>query len=189
MAKQKEWLAVGGVVAAIGVAVALLVRFGPERTGVEIGQRAPDYRLLSIAQNDSVSLRAVAKDHVTLVNIWATWCGPCKEEMPAMQLAYADLGNRGFKILAVSIDQGDAAEVKQFTDNLGLTFDVLLDRSGNIQQVYQTSGVPESFLLDRDGTILKRVIGAHDWSSPANRQLIERYLGPAQTSAAAGHLE
>jgi peroxiredoxin len=189
MAKRNEWLAVGLVVAVIVIGVGLLVRFGPERTGVEIGQRAPDYRLLRMAQNDSVSLRSVAKDHVTLVNIWATWCGPCKEEMPAMQQAYADLANRGFKILAVSIDQGDGDEVKQFATDFGLTFDVLLDRSGNIQQVYQTSGVPESFLLDRDGTILKRVIGAHDWASPANRQLIERYLGPAQVSSAAGHFE
>lgn len=186
MSKKKEWLAVGLVVGVIVVGVALLVRFGPENTGVEIGQRPPDYQVLDLAGGDSVSLRTAAKDHVTLVNIWATWCPPCIEEMPAMQRLYADLASRGFQILAVSIDQGDAEPVRQFASNLGLTFPLLLDRSGNIQQVYQTSGVPESFLLDRDGKILKRVIGAHDWASPANRQLIERYLGPAHVSAAAG---
>lgn len=189
MSRKKEWLGVGLVVAVIVVAVALLVRFAPANTGVEIGQRPPDYRVLDLARNDSVSLRAAARDHVTLVNIWATWCGPCKEEMPAMQRAYDELAGRGFKILAVSIDQGDAAAVQQFAADLRLTFPILLDRSGNIQQVYQTSGVPESFLLDRDGKILKRVIGAHDWSSPANRQLIERYLEPAQVSVAPGQRE
>jgi hypothetical protein len=67
---------------------------------------------------------------------------------------------------------------------MGITFDILQDRSGNIQQVYQTTGVPESFLLDREGTIVKRVIGAHDWTSVANRKLIERYLNGGQASIA-----
>lgn len=189
MSKKKEWLVVGLVVAVLIVGVALLVRFGPQNTGVEIGQRAPDYHVLDVANGDSVSLRTIAKDHVTLVNIWATWCEPCKEEMPSMQRAYADLAPRGFKILAVSVDQGDAEPVRQFASDMGLTFPILLDRSGNIQQVFQTSGVPESFLLDRGGKILKRVIGAHDWASPANRQLIERILGPAQMSVAADQSE
>ena len=59
---------------------------------------------------------------------------------------------------------------------MGVTFDILQDRSGDIQRVYQTTGVPESFLLDRDGIIVKRIIGAHDWSSKINRDLIERLL-------------
>ena len=104
-----------------------------------------------------------------------------------MQKAYADLQSRGFRILAVSIDDGDGQVVKEFAQAFGITFDVLQDRSGAIQQSYQTTGVPESFLLDRDGRIVKRVIGQHDWASTANRNLIERYLGgaPAEASAAA----
>ena len=62
------------------------------------------------------------------------------------------------------------------TTPTGLSFDLLQDRSGRVQQIYQTTGVPESFLLDRDGVIIKRIIGAHDWSSPANRALVERLL-------------
>jgi len=72
--------------------------------------------------------------------------------------------------------------VKDFTSELGITFPILQDRSGKIQQLYQTTGLPERFLLDRDGTIIKRVIGAHDWSSAANRKLIERYLGEGKAS-------
>jgi cytochrome c biogenesis protein CcmG, thiol:disulfide interchange protein DsbE len=110
------------------------------------------------------------------VNIWATWCVPCRVEMPAMQSVYDSLRARGFRIAAVSIDEGDATEVRNFAAELGLTFDILHDRSGLVQQIYQTTGVPESFLLDRDGTIVKRVIGAHDWNAPVNRQLVERLL-------------
>lgn len=165
-----------GVVAALAGGAYAMVRFGPENTGVEIGKKAPDFRMVDVASGDSVSLRALAQGEVTLINIWATWCEPCKEEMPAMQRMYADLAPRGFKILAVSIDNGDGAPVKEFVQRLGITFNVLQDRSGSIQQLYQTTGVPESFLLDRDGTIVKRVIGAHDWSSVANRKLVDRYL-------------
>jgi peroxiredoxin len=179
---NRQWMIVLGVIAGLAGGAYALVRFGPENTGVEIGKKAPDFRALDLATGDSVSLRAMAKGNVALVNIWATWCGPCKEEMPAMQRAYVDLAPQGFKILAVSIDNGDSKDVLAFTRDLGLTFDILQDRSGAIQQLYQTTGVPESFLLDRDGTIVKRVIGAHDWASGANRKLVERYLKGGQVS-------
>jgi thiol-disulfide isomerase/thioredoxin len=113
---------------------------------------------------------------VTLVNIWATWCVPCRAEMPSMEQLYTALAPRGFAIAAVSIDEGPAEDVRAFAQELGLTFDILHDRSTRIQQSYQTTGVPESFLLNREGVIVKRVIGAHDWNSAANRALVERLL-------------
>ncbi|HEX5635179.1 MAG TPA: TlpA disulfide reductase family protein [Gemmatimonadales bacterium] len=182
---NKQWGIVGTVVGLLVLGAFALVRFSPERTGVAVGEKAPDYRTVSLASGDTVSLRALAKGHVSIVNIWATWCGPCKEEMPAMQRTFAELGPQGFRILAVSIDEAGGEDVKRFADEMGITFDLLHDRSGRIQQLYQTTGVPESFLLDREGRIVKRVIGAHDWSSPANRRLIERYLGGAEAPAAA----
>jgi cytochrome c biogenesis protein CcmG/thiol:disulfide interchange protein DsbE len=110
------------------------------------------------------------------VNIWATWCAPCRIEMPSMQRVYDSLAPQGFAIAAVSIDEGDPEEVREFGRSLGLTFDLLLDRSGTVPQLYQTTGVPESFLLDRSGKIIKRIISAHDWNSDANRALIRRLL-------------
>lgn len=93
-----------------------------------------------------------------------------------MERAYKELAPRGFKVAAVSIDESDPAGVLSFGAEMGVTFDLLQDQSGLIQRTYQTTGVPESFLLDREGVIVKRIIGAHDWNSKVNRELIERLL-------------
>ncbi|MGH7704006.1 MAG: TlpA family protein disulfide reductase [Gemmatimonadales bacterium] len=176
---SRDWGMVAVVVLALGVGAAALVRFGPEIQRVEVGAPAPDFRLADLSTGDSISLRGHYRGSVTLVNIWATWCVPCRVEMPAMQRLYDSFSSHGFRIAAVSVDDGPAIGVRQFAKELGLTFDLLQDRSGRIQKAYQTTGVPESFLLDRDGIIIKRVIGAHDWNSPANRRLVERLLAEA----------
>lgn len=93
-----------------------------------------------------------------------------------MEALYKDFGSRGLKIAAVSIDDGASTGVTAFAHELGLTFDILQDKSGAIQGLYQTTGVPESFLLDRQGRIVRRLIGSHDWNSAVNRDLIDRLL-------------
>jgi cytochrome c biogenesis protein CcmG/thiol:disulfide interchange protein DsbE len=143
---------------------------------VEVGATAPDFHAVDLATGDSVTLQQRYRGKVTLVNIWATWCEPCKIEMPAMEQVYRALAPRGFAVAAVSIDEGSPDEVRAFGQELGLSFDLLQDRSTRIQRIYQTTGVPESFLLNRQGVIVKRIIGAHDWNSPANRALLERLL-------------
>jgi cytochrome c biogenesis protein CcmG, thiol:disulfide interchange protein DsbE len=173
---SRQWKMVLVIVAGLVLGAVALVKFGPHIEGVEVGKRAPDYHTIRLGSTDSVSLRGEAQGQVTLVNIWATWCEPCKVEMPSMQQLYDSLGARGFKIAAVSIDEGDPTDVRNFGQAMHLTFDLLQDRSTRIQEAYQTTGVPESFLLDREGTIMKRVIGAHDWNSPVNRGLVERLL-------------
>lgn len=176
-ANRKQWLVVILLVGGLALGAWALSRFGGPAERVAVGERAPDFRVLDLATGDSVDLREHYKGKVTLVNIWATWCIPCRQEMPSMQQAWVQLKDHGFAIAAVSVDEGSSEPVTQFAQELGLTFDILHDRSGRIQQTYQTAGVPESFLLDGDGVIIKRVIGAHDWSSPANIALIERSLG------------
>jgi peroxiredoxin len=98
-----------------------------------------------------------------------------------MQALYDSLAGRGFRIAAISIDEGSPEDVVAFAQNLGLTFDILHDRNGTVERLYQTTGVPESFLLDRRGILVKRVIGAHDWSSPANRGTVERLLAQPES--------
>lgn len=174
---SKQWILVVAVLIGLALGSAALVWFGPEVEPVAVGAKAPNYRAVDLATGDSVSLRAHYRGHVTLVNIWATWCGPCKEEMPSMQLLYDSLRDRGFRIAAVSIDRDGPDVVRAFAGDLKLSFDILQDRSGDIQQAYQTTGVPESFLLDTSGVIMKRVIGAHNWASAANQALVRRLLG------------
>lgn len=173
----RQWLIVGLIVTGLGIGVWALSRYGAETERVGVGSRAPDYEVQDLRSGDSLALRSHYAGKVTLVNIWATWCIPCRQEMPSMQKAWVRYQDSGFAIAAVSIDEGGTEPVMAFARELGLTFDILHDGSGRIQQRYQTTGVPESYLLDRDGTILKRVIGAHDWSSPANLSLIARTLG------------
>ena len=173
---SKQWIFVGLVVAGIATGATVLTRVGSEVAPVEVGATAPDFHAVDLATGDSVTLHQRYRGKVTLVNIWATWCEPCKIEMPAMEEVYRALAPRGFAVAAVSIDEGGPDDVRAFGQGLGLSFDLLQDRSTRIQQIYQTTGVPESFLLNRQGVIVKRIIGAHDWNSPANRALLERLL-------------
>ena len=174
---SKQWIFVLSVLAGLVLGGVALVWYGPEVEAVAAGARAPDYRAVDLATGDTVNLRERYRGHVTLVNIWATWCVPCRVEMPAMQRLYEANAARGFRIAAVSIDQEGPDVVREFVRELGLTFDVIHDQSGEIQQLYQTTGVPESFLLDSSGVIMKRVIGAYDWDSPFNQSLVRRLLG------------
>lgn len=182
----KQWVFVGAIVAGLGLGGAALVWYTPDIDQVAVGARAPNYKAMDLATGDSVGVREHYKGHVTLVNIWATWCVPCRVEMPAMQRLYDSLSPRGFRIAAVSIDQEGPDVVRDFASGLKLTFDILQDRKGDIQQAYQTTGVPESFLLDTTGVIMKRVIGAHDWASPVNLALIHRLLGDPAPAAVTG---
>jgi peroxiredoxin len=173
---SKQWIFVGLVIAGVAAGATIMTRVGSEVAPVEVGATAPEFRAVDLASGDSVSLHQRYRGKVTLVNIWATWCVPCRVEMPAMEHLYTALAPRGFAIAAVSIDEGPPEDVRKFGQELELSFDLLQDRTTRIQQLYQTTGVPESFLLDRHGVIVKRVIGAHDWNSPANRALVERLL-------------
>jgi cytochrome c biogenesis protein CcmG/thiol:disulfide interchange protein DsbE len=173
---SKQWIVVGAVVVGLVIGATALAKFGPEVDRVEVGANAPDFRAIDLASGDSVSFRERYEGAVTLVNIWATWCLPCRVEMPAMERVYQELAPRGFKIAAVSIDEGSPEDVRAFGQELGLSFDLLQDRSTAVQQIFQTTGVPESFLINKKGVVVKRIIGAHDWSSPVNRALVERLL-------------
>jgi peroxiredoxin len=171
---SKQWTVTGSVVAGLVLGATALTWVAPD-SAVEISRPTPGFRVMNLATRDSISLNEY-RGSVTLVNIWATWCLPCREEMPSMQRLYDSLGSRGFRIAAISIDEGSPEDVAAFAAELGLSFDILHDRSGRIERLYQTTGVPESFLLDRRGVLVKRVIGAHDWSSPANISAVARLL-------------
>lgn len=173
----RQWLVVIGVAVVLGVGAWALAHFTAPRAVAQVDQRAPDFRLPDVRTGDSVSLNQRYRGHVTLVNIWATWCIPCGEEMPSMQRLYDTYRARGFRVVAASIDQGEPATVLQYANRHNLTFDVLQDRTMRIQETYQTLGVPESFLLDRNGRIVYIALGAETWDAPDHRHRVEHLLG------------
>ncbi|MGB7212545.1 MAG: TlpA disulfide reductase family protein [Gemmatimonadales bacterium] len=175
MRTSYQWIAVGAIVAGLGTG-AWILSHADAVNGVSVGAPAPDYRVIDIANGDTVALRSRFKGHVTIVNIWATWCVPCRLEMPSMEKLYKEFKDRGFQIAAVSIDKGDPTDIAKFGTEYGLTFDLLHDPSGDIQDLYRTTGVPESFVIDRRGIIVKWLIGGYDWTAPVQRTLIDRLL-------------
>jgi len=136
--------------------------------------------------NGSVKTLADYEGKVLLVNIWATWCSPCREEMPSMERLYTSIDDSDFEIVAISVDapfgESDTfgrpgGDLQTFVGSLGLSFPILHDPSGKVQRTFQTTGVPESFVIDRDGVIFKEVAGATAWDAEQNVQLIQRLLG------------
>jgi len=148
------------------------------------GSVAPDFEMT--AMDGSIETVEQYRGKVVLLNVWATWCGPCLQEMPAMQRLYEAMAGTDFEILAVSIDArlGETdvvgrpgGDLRAFAEELGLTFPILHNPAGDIQRVYQTMGVPESFVIDRQGVIVKKIAGATEWDAPVNQELIRRLLG------------
>jgi peroxiredoxin len=176
-AGRRQWAGVLAVALVLGIATYAAVRYLPTPAGVQVGQRAPDFRIRDLRTGDTISLRKRYAGHVTLVNLWATWCHPCEKEMPSLQQLYASYEARGFRVAAASIDEGDAASVLAYAASHQLTFDILHDRTARIGETFQSIGVPESFLLDRSGRIVYIALGAETWDSPAHRVQVEKLLG------------
>jgi peroxiredoxin len=151
----------------VGIIALLQTRdssFKPSVTpGFKKGVSAPNFTFPDLNGN-TVSL-ADFKGKVILLNIWATWCLPCVEEMPSMEKLYKKLKNEGLEILAVSIDEAGAEVVGPFMKNHKLSFPALTDTEGKTKTLYQITGVPESFIIDQDGVIVEKVIGPRDWAS------------------------
>ena len=130
----------------------------------DVGRPAPNFEFPGL-DGKLVSLSDYL-GKVVLVNIWATWCRPCVDEMPSMQKLYQEFKDDDFEILAVSIDAPGSGVVAPFMRKYNLTFPALLDSEGTIRESYGATGIPESFIIDRQGILVKKIIGAADWSSP-----------------------
>ena len=175
--------------ALVGVVVLIIFAWvNPNRIQpVTVGTVAPEFEV-----NNLDGGLARLSDHngeVVLVNIWATWCLPCRIEMPSMERLYQEIGEDGFEIMAVSIDAElggfdlagrPGGDIQVFADSLGLTFPMLHDPSGGIEHLYRTTGVPETFLIGRDGIIYKKVAGGTEWDAPQHKELIQRLLAAPQ---------
>ena len=151
--------------------------FDTTRSRVSPGAPAPDFRAVTLDSQPVARSIADYRGQVVLLNLWATWCGPCEWEMPAIEALHRDFGPAGLKVVAVAVDDpGFEQRVRDFVTRKGLTFEILSEGSGKIEQDYEARGIPATYLIGRDGLIRKRVAGATDWNSAANRALVAQLL-------------
>src|SRR5688500_14041653 len=176
---------------AIGVAVAAIVAiiaFGAtkylrrELFPIELGSEAPDFTAVTVDSAPRLKSLSDYRGQVVMINVWATWCLPCRVEMPSIEALHKDYGPKGLKILAVSIDDpGRDSTIRSFVRQYGLTFEILHDPKGTISDLYDITGYPETFIVGKDGVIRRKLMAAHDWNSPESRALVERLLAEPAT--------
>jgi peroxiredoxin len=143
---------------------------------VRVGGPAPEFRARSVTEPIVEKRLADFQGQVVILNIWATWCAPCVIEMPSLEALHRRYAKDGLRVVAVSVDApGGDDQIRQFRDRLGLTFEILHD-AADIRARYQTAGVPESFVIGRDGRIRRRVFSAENWDSETNRKLVQQLL-------------
>ncbi len=145
-----------------------------ERVGLRVGDPAPNFTLWDL--NDDVVSLSQYRGKVVFLNFWATWCGPCRVEMPAMEQLYREFDRKDFEVLAISTDPQGVTVTRPFKDSLGLTFPILHDSDFRVGISYGARSLPMTFLVDRRGIITHRIFGARDWRSPEARQLIRTVL-------------
>jgi peroxiredoxin len=136
-----------------------------------IGEQARDFTYPDL-EGKEVSLSDFYEKKVVFINIWATWCPSCKKELPTVQKMYEKFKGDDFEVLAVSIDATGKKAVVPFMKKYGLTFPALLDTTGSIQLLYGTTGVPESFIIDKKGFVVYVEIGPGDWTDSKRQALI-----------------
>lgn len=145
-----------------------------EQEGIVVGTFAPDFRLKTL-KGEAAALSDY-RGKIVLINFWATWCGPCKAEMPSMEALYRSYPREDFEILAVSIDIDPAAPIQQFIEDFGFTFPVLLDETFQVNDQYQVRVVPTSVVVDRKGIVTHRLLGAKDWNDPDAKLFLEKLI-------------
>lgn len=185
MSTRKQWLLVAGACVLLLAAVLVTLQaVAPGVPSAAIGGDAPSFEapLVSYgpAQADTGS-RSLAsyEGRVVLLNFWATWCEPCKVEMPSMEALHRDFAPHGLTVVAMSEDEATItdADIRAYARDLGLTFEILRDTARTIQADYQVVGYPTTFVIDRDGVVRRRWVGPADWNSPANRAVMRQLLG------------
>lgn len=141
---------------------AAVVSDGQVAIGIQEGNKAPDFQLQTV--NGELMKLSDLEGKKVILNFWATFCPPCKAEMPDMQKFYLEQQDHQVEIVAVNLTMGEMNpnDVEAFVNDYGLTFPVLLDLNGDIGQMYQTVTIPTSYLIDSQGIIRKKIVGPMD---------------------------
>jgi len=164
-----RWLAVVALLAGVGV----IAWFGlPEsHKKLVVGDSVIDFKLPDLQGN----MQNLPKGQPMLVNFWATWCPPCRQETPDMIKLYQTYQSQGLRIVAVSVDR-DSKQLHDFANEYHLPFDVRHDVDSEVSSLYGVFRYPETFLVDKHGIIQAHLIGAIEWMSPSIQQKIQDLL-------------
>lgn len=150
-----------------------------QRAIVAVGLKAPDFELPELdtsSKGSSMIWRlSELRGKVVFINFWATWCDECKKEKPAMQRLYEKMQGRHFQILTI-IYRDDAKRAAEYMKMNGYTMPVLLDYDTKVARNYWVRGLPETFIIDKEGIVREKIIGRRAWDSPEAIGLIEKWL-------------
>jgi peroxiredoxin len=138
-------------------------------------KRAPDFSLKDL-NSRKVGLKQF-REKIIFLNFWATWCGPCKEEMPSLEVLHQQFKEKNFILLAISVDYEGLKPVQEFIDKHHYTFPVLLDPKCETLDLFEVKGIPTTFLIDKKGRMVGKAVGPRDWKSPEVISLINLMLG------------
>jgi peroxiredoxin len=153
--------------------LALFIAACGESQVATVGKPAPDFDTVDLQGN--VWSLSKLKGKVVFVNFWATWCAPCREEMPAMQKLYTKLPKDKFEMIAL-FNNDKYAVAKNFVAKLGITFPILSDEYNFAGTKYGLTGLPETFIVDKQGIIREKYIGPAEWDSPKFVRMLEKYI-------------
>ena len=145
-----------------------------QRGVVKPGEPAPNFQLRDM--NGQIVSLSDLRGKVVLLNFWATWCGPCRVEMPAMERLYRTYERKDFEILAVSTDAQGVAVTRPFQEENKLTFPILHDSDFRVGLSYGARTLPMTFMVDRQGVVRQHIFGARDWEAPEAHQLVEMLM-------------
>jgi cytochrome c biogenesis protein CcmG/thiol:disulfide interchange protein DsbE len=173
-----------GMVAAV-MGVVLGIAFWQRAPNVaEVGGYPPDFTLSTLgigaANLPSIHL-SKHRGHVVLVNFWATWCPPCIEETPSLEALSNNMRKLDVEVIGVSVDQ-DPAAIKTFVADHHLSFPIVLDPDQRVASQYGTFKFPETYILDRDGRVAEKIIGATNWADPQMVSFVENLARPTKVS-------
>ncbi len=175
LVRSKWRLATVGAGLAIAATLAIVMA-KPDITPVgELAAMAPVFEAIDVSTG-TVRSFGEFKGQTVLLNFWATWCIPCESEMASMERLYRRYRDDGLVVVAVSVDRESRHKVLQWAEQHGMTFPVFQDASGEVEQLYRTVGVPESFVIDRTGAIVMRISGPRVWDDPVHSALVRDVL-------------
>jgi len=144
--------------------------------GTDVGSTMPEYAAMNL--DGSKFDLAAKRDKVVLVNVWATWCGPCRYEIPELQALHERYSPRGLEVVGVSVDESGVESVREFVaEQKKMTYPVVLDAAGNITNLLDTSVLPTSVLVDRSGKIVWKKYGAIMEGDEELKKAIETAVG------------